>query len=66
MYKKVYPKDLHKIYTSAFRDEPTIKVSATPPTSSALKPESIKNQKKHPNELQVEQPLSKRLKYQKG
>lgn len=56
---------MHKIHTSVFRDNNPI-IKALNEVSVNIKPETIKNQKKHPNELQVEQPVSKRLKFQKG
>lgn len=66
MYRKSFPRDLHVIHTKVFRENPPPKKIPVAPTSSALKPELIEKQKKHPNEMAVENPPSKRFKFQKG
>jgi hypothetical protein len=63
MYKKKQVLDCRKVYCSPFFEsqykpikEPTLRVSE----------EINTKQRKHPNELQLEIPLSKKFKFQKG
>lgn len=66
MYRKKYPTDVHRVYTSSFRDELPKLQKPMESSVQAQAPETIEKQKKHPTQLQVEVPPSKRFKFQKG
>lgn len=65
MYKKKFVLDCRKVYCSPFFEfKPQTKTNKE--TTLPVSEEVNSKQKKHPTELQLEIPLSKRFKFQKG
>lgn len=61
MFKKFYPKNNREIFTSPFRQVDKHKQD----TRMSVSEETNEKQKRHPTELQIDLPPSKRNKYQK-